>query len=201
MCPLIWPLVICRCSPLRLHWRCCLCNGTASFLFLTLFFFFKILLLYFQLLILWYAVPQVAVDPQRLIQRETTAHAGHLAAKWAPDAQHATPLCGHGFQARATKCVVAEEDSGNMLAPCVALEAHATVMIFNEYHGTKQEMEPTRENVWGVYMNGLFRSFKDVASPAREVSKCRIGIGSGSSWNMFHNRECCWLCRSSSVIN
>lgn len=137
--------LLCRCSPLRLHWRCCLCNSTSSLLSFAVFFFFQIILLYLQLFILCYVVPQAAVDPQRLLQRETTAYAGHLAAQRAPDAQHATSLCGHGIQARATKCVVAEEDSGNMLAPAVALKAHATLTIFNQYHGT------TRECVGSVY--------------------------------------------------
>lgn len=117
---------------MRLHWKCC--NSALSLLFLA--YFVQILLPYFQLLHLWYAVPQAAVDPQGLLQSETTAHAGHLATQRASDAQHATPLCGHCLQARATKCVVAEEHSGNVLATGVALIAHTTLMIFTQHHGT-----------------------------------------------------------------
>lgn len=146
---------------MRMQRRFCLCDTATSLLF------FKILLFYFQFLILWYAVPQAAVDPQCRFQRETRSHTRHLAAQRAPDAQHASPLWGHGLQARATKRVAAEEHSGNMLAPGVALIAHATLVIFTQHHGTERKRQSPRENVWGVYMNGLFRSFKDVTSPAR----------------------------------
>ncbi|KAF5898439.1 PTS system mannitol-specific EIICBA component, partial [Clarias magur] len=79
----------------------------------------------------------LVVNPQRLLQRETPAHTGHLAAKRAPDAQHATLMCRQGLQARAAKRVVAEEHPGNVLAPGVALIAHAALVVFNQYHGTE----------------------------------------------------------------
>lgn len=87
------------------------------------------------LLLLRYLLPQLAVDPQRLLQAKAAADAGDAAAQWAAHSEEASLRLRHGFQTRLAKGVSAVEKPGDPLRASVGQEAHTTLTFLAQDHG------------------------------------------------------------------